>query len=182
MKRAVLFGVTFLFAVAVWAQQQSLADIARQNRTQKKGSAAVRLNDDNMPRSLTANADENAPKTDDKTAKDSDKAADKDKDKDAKAAKPNSEQIVKAVEAQKQEINRLQRELDVAQREQRLRAAAFYGDAGTMLRDQGKYLDDSRKLQDEIDGKKQALDTANKKLAELQEQARKAGLSSTAVE
>lgn len=187
MKRAVWFGFTFLFAVAVWAQQQqSLGDIARQNRAQKKGTAAVRLNDDNMPRTLTANADENAPaKTDDKTAKDAkDKDKDKDQDKDQgkSAAKSSSEQIVKAVDAQKQEISRLQRELDVAQREQRLRAAAFYGDAGTMLRDQAKYTEDSRKLQDEIDGKKQALDAAQKKLADLQEQARKAGLSSTAVE
>ncbi len=182
MKRLVLVVFTFLFSVVVWGQQQqqSLGDIARQNRAHKKGSAAVRLNDDNMPRTLTANADENAPKTDDKAVKDD---KDKDKDKDAKAAaKPSSEQIVKAVEAQKQEISRLQRELDVAQREQRLRAAAYYGDAGTMLRDQAKYTEDSRKLQDEIDGKKQALDTAQKKLADLQEQARKAGVSSTAVE
>jgi hypothetical protein len=183
MRRAVLFGFTFLFAVAVWGQQQqSLGDIARQNRAQKKGSAAVRLNDDNMPRTLIANADDNASKSDDKTAKATDTDKDKDKDHAKAPTKSNSEQIVKAVEAQKQEISRLQRELDVAQREQRLRAAAFYGDAGTMLRDQAKYTEDSRKLQDEIDGKKQALDAAQKKLADLQEQARKAGLSSTAVE
>ena len=71
----------------------------------------------------------------------------------------------------------MQRELDIAQREAKLRAAALYGDAGTMLRDQAKFAEDSRKEQDEINTKKQALDAAQQKLADLQEQARKAGLS-----
>ena len=39
------------------------------------------------------------------------------------------------MDATKQEIAILQRELDVAQREGRLRAAAYYADAGTMLRE-----------------------------------------------
>ena len=63
-----------------------------------------------------------------------------------------------------------------SQSEARLRAAAYYGDAGTMLRDQAKYAEDTRKSQAEIDGKKQALDAAQQKLSDLQEQARKAGL------
>jgi hypothetical protein len=67
----------------------------------------------------------------------------------------------------------------VAQREARLHAAAFYADAGTMLRDQGKFAEDTRKEQAEIDGKKQSLDAAQQKLADLQEQARKAGLPSS---
>jgi hypothetical protein len=45
------------------------------------------------------------------------------------------------------------------------------------LRDQAKYAEDTRKEQAEIDGKKQALDGAQLKLTDLQEQARKAGLS-----
>jgi hypothetical protein len=68
--------------------------------------------------------------------------------------------------------------LDIAEREARLRAAAFYGDAGTMLRDQAKFADETRKQQDEINGKKQALDAAQQKLEALQEQARKAGMRS----
>ncbi len=57
-------------------------------------------------------------------------------------------------------------------------AAAYYGDAGTMLRDQAKFAEDTRKEQDEINTKKQALDAAQQKLEDLQEQARKAGLPS----
>src|SRR5262249_90407 len=81
----------------------------------------------------------------------------------------------KKIEAQRNEIILLQRELEVAQREQRLRAAAFYADAGTQLRDPAKYADDSRKEQEQIDTKKQALEHAQEKMADLQEQARKAG-------
>ena len=47
-----------------------------------------------------------------------------------------------------------------------------------MLRDQAKFAEDSRKEQDEMNAKKQALDTAQQKLADLQEQARKAGMPS----
>jgi predicted nucleic acid-binding Zn-ribbon protein len=47
-----------------------------------------------------------------------------------------------------------------------------------MMRDQAKFAEDTRKAQDEINGKKQALETAQQKLADLQEQARKAGLPS----
>ena len=61
---------------------------------------------------------------------------------------------------QSKEIATLQRELDIAQREAKLRASAYYGDAGTMLRDQARFAEDSRKEQDEINTKKQALDTA----------------------
>ena len=65
------------------------------------------------------------------------------------------------------------------ERESRLRAAAYYADAGVMLRDQAKFAEDSRKSQDEINGKKQALEAAQQKLGDMQEQARKAGLGNS---
>ena len=46
-----------------------------------------------------------------------------------------------------------------------------------MLRDQGKFVEDSRKQQEEIDAKKQALADAKQKLEDLQEQARKTGIT-----
>jgi hypothetical protein len=72
----------------------------------------------------------------------------------------------------------LQRELDVSEREGRLRAAAYYADAGVMLRDQSKFAEDSRKNQEEIDSKKHELETAKQKLDDMEEQARKAGVPS----
>ena len=79
------------------------------------------------------------------------------------------------VEAQKQEIARLQREFDIAQREAKLRAATYYGDAGAQLRDSQKFGEEMRKTQEEMDTKKQAIDAAQQKLNDLQEEARKAG-------
>jgi hypothetical protein len=178
MKLLFAFPVTLLLAVGAGAQQaqQSLADVARQTRTDKKSSAIARFDDDSMRRSP-----ELEPATDEKDAKkeaQSGKAADG-QDKDKKDAdKSKAAEWSKKIEAQKKEIETLKRELDIRQREQRLRAASFYADAGTRIRDQGKFAEDSRQEQEQIDAKKQALDAAQQKLADLQEQARKAGASS----
>jgi hypothetical protein len=196
MKKLLLILVMCLFAAAA-VGQQSLGDVARANRAKKQSnSSEVKLDDDTMPRSAPSTAYESDAdkKADDKKADDK-KADGKDKDADAKegdakeadaktapkkdaadAQKQKNEQLNKQIAEETKEISTLQRELDIAQREARLRAAAFYGDAGTMLRDQAKFADETRKEQAEIDGKKQALDAAQQKLADLQEQARKAGL------
>jgi hypothetical protein len=194
MKKLFLILAMCLFAAAAVAQQ-SLGDVARANRAKKQSnSSEVKLDDDTMPRSApsTAYESDTDKKADDKKADDK-KADGKEadaKDGDAKEAdaktapkkdgaetqKQKNEQLTKQIADETKEISTLQRELDIAQREARLRAAAFYGDAGTMLRDQAKFAEDSRKEQAEIDGKKQALDTAQQKLADLQEQSRKAGL------
>jgi hypothetical protein len=189
MKKICLMFVMCLFAAAAIAQQ-SLGDVARANRSKKHTtSSEVKLDDDNMPRSSTPSAagpDADKKKTDDKKAdgKDADAkegdtaaASKKDTAKDAaEAQKQKNGELTKQIAEQTKEIATLQRELDIAQREAKLRAAAYYGDAGTMLRDQAKYAEDTRKQQAEIDTKKQGLDTAQQKLTDLQEQARKAGL------
>jgi hypothetical protein len=160
-------------------QSQSLGDLARQARANKKaGTPKTVFDNDTMPSvnapqepAKTDAAKENAAKEDDKDKKD-DKDAKKDGDK------KSPEDFKKQIEAQKREILQLQRELDVAEREAKLRAAAFYADAGVRLRDSAKFDEDSRKERAEIDSKKQALDTASQKLADLEEQARKAGVPS----
>src|SRR6266567_2229578 len=204
MKKLFPLVVICLFGSIAFAQQ-SLGDIAREERAKKRaGSPAVRLDDDTTHRTVSA---EPAAKSDDKSvdakaaddkSADAKPADDKSADAksgdaksaDAKAAdakeaakkdsaetqKQKNEDLKKQIDAQKQEIVLLQRELDVAQREGRLRAAAYYADAGTMLRDQTKFAEDSRKEQAEIDTKKQALEAKQQKLADLQEEARKAGL------
>jgi chromosome segregation ATPase len=187
MKTFLLMFVMCLFAATAVAQE-SLGDAARANRAKKHPSASsVKLDDDSIPRSSPPSASaepDAAKKTDDKKtddknpdAKDADaKGASK---KDAAAAQSQkNEELKKQMDEQTKEIALLQRELDIAQREARLRAAAYYGDAGTMLRDQAKFAEDTRKEQDTINGKKQALDAAQQKLEDLREQARKAGLPS----
>jgi hypothetical protein len=173
MKRILPLLMVVVFAAGAWAQQ-SLGEIARKYRAQKKPTSTIRLDDDNMPRKLDANPDEDVKKQDnsgDKAASD-DQAKKEASDK----SKEGNDKLAAQMKDEKDEISRLQRELDVAQREQRLRAAAYYADAGTQLRDQGKFAEDSRKEQEEIDTKKQALTAAQQKLDDMQEQARKAGV------
>lgn len=184
MKKLFLFTAICLFAAAAAVAQQSLGDVARANRAKKHASATTNLSDDNFARS-------NAPAPDSSgkagaAGKDPDKVDEKGadaKDAPAKDAKKDStagqnDKLKGQIEAQKKEIAQLQRELDVAEREAKLRAAAYYADAGVMLRDQARFAEDSRKAQSEIDTKKQALADAKGKLDDLQEQARKAGLPS----
>ena len=178
MKKFFWVFAVCLFAAAAYAQQ-SLGDVARANRAKKHtSSSAIKLDDDTMPRSSapsTSSGPETAKKTDDKST-DADKEAAR---KDAAAAqKQKNEDLKKQIDDEKKEIATLQRELDIVQREARLRAAAFYGDAGTMIRDQAKFAEDTRKAQDEINVKKQPLEAAQQKFTDLQEQARKAGLPS----
>jgi hypothetical protein len=74
----------------------------------------------------------------------------------------------------------LSRELDVLQREYRLRAAAFYADAGNRLRDAGAWDKEDAQYKQQIAAKQKAVDDAKKQLDDLQEQARKAPTSAPA--
>jgi hypothetical protein len=184
-----------MFALAAHAQQ-SLGDVARKSRSERHPAATVRLEG----QAIVIPSDEPSPgdqakkdgnssaeaKPDDSKAADAkapDGKAAGAKDEPKKSATELAQQKVdgwkKKIDTQKQEIATLQRELDIAQREQRLRAAAYYADAGTQLRDPGRFAEDSRKEQGEIDAKKQALEAANQKLADMQEQARKEGVSAS---
>lgn len=158
--------------------QESLGDVARKSRSAKRPQATVHLEGQAivLPSTEPAVSEQEQAKRENELGPDSKAAAD---GKTAKSAAEQAQQKAddwkKKIDGQKQEIVTLQRELDVVQREQRLRAAAYYADAGTQLRDSGRFAEESRKEQEEIDAKKQALDAANQKLADIQEQARKAG-------
>ena len=187
MKKLLFLSLISAFAAAAVAQQQSLGDVARANRAKQRPTATTNLSDDNFarsseppsgPASKADAAGTDAAKADDKNDGKSGEAKDAKKDAAADDQKKN-DRLKGQVEAQKKEIATLQRELDIAEREAKLRSAAYYADAGVMLRDQAKFAEDSRKAQAEIDGKKQALSAAQEKLADLQEQARKAGLPSS---
>ena len=181
--KKILFSSLMLLAASAVAMAQpssqpssppSLGEAARQARAQRSRTpATIRLEGDGlvMPDS-SKNANMDVPATDAKAADSKDDG----KKSSADEVKQKTEDWNKKIDAQRNEIVLLQRELDVAQREQRLRAAAFYADAGTQLRDPARYAEDSRKEQELIDSKKQALDRAQEKLADLQEQARKAGV------
>jgi hypothetical protein len=82
----------------------------------------------------------------------------------------------KAADDWKQKIDQQKDELDLEQREYRLRAAAFYGDAGTRLRNATQFDKDDAQYKSDVEGKQKAIDDAKQQLSELQEQAQKAGV------
>jgi hypothetical protein len=162
------------------AAQQSLADAARAARKDKPQSATAKvITNDNI--GFGESSPDAAPAKDASAA--STGAAAKDAPKTEQAAADAEADKAKAGEAlkkdyadAKKELDQLKRELDVMQRENRLKAAAFYGDAGTRLRDEAKYTADQRQYETELAGKKKAVADGEAKLAQLEEEARRANI------
>ena len=189
MKLVYMFGIGVLLSASLAASAQqsstqpSLADQARAaTRNKPAEHAKVVFDNDNIPSSggisVLGDASASAP-----AAADSGKKGDKSASKSSVASQQKEADAIKSkIEDQKKEITQLERELDVTQREWKLRQAAFYADAGNQFRDQKKWADDEHRYNDEVAAKKQAVDSAHQKLDDLQEQARKAGLSSSATE
>jgi hypothetical protein len=89
-----------------------------------------------------------------------------------------SDEWKKKIADQKQTVDLESRELDVMQREYRLRAAAVYADAGNRLRSSATWDKEDKQYKDQIAAKQKAVDAAKQQLADLQEKARRAGVSS----
>ena len=131
----VFASVAIASALAVSASAQSLADAAREQRANKPETPQAKVyTNDNLPTgggiTVIGAPAPAAPATPAKassttlaaaatSAADSQKAADK---------------LKADVQAQKDEISRLERELDVATREWKLQQATYYADAGDQLR------------------------------------------------
>jgi len=172
MNRYCLLISMFVLAAAAVAQDgASLGDAARENRKTHRPSNAKVWTNENLPTSSTINIASDRDST--KEATPDDQAKDKDK---ADSAKTQQDDWRKRISDQQAEVERLQREHDVAEREYKVKVAGAYFDAGNMLRDSKKWADDQRKYEGEIANKQKAVDTAKSKLADLQEQARKAGM------
>jgi hypothetical protein len=210
MKRTahVLVGATFatmLMIPACLAQSDvSLADAARVSRKDKSQATSPRVFDNDTlpkeehisvvgpataaPTSLQSNNAERAPS--DTAAADND-ANTKNDEKiklsiDPETSTGDREKIYgewrKKIADQKDTISLLQRELDVLQREYRLRAAAMYADVGNRLRNQADWDKQDRDYKDKIDAKQKDLDRAKQQLSDLQDHARKAGIPAGVVE
>lgn len=79
------------------------------------------------------------------------------------------------INAQKEQIDLLTRELDVLQREYQIRAAAMYADAGNRMRNSADWDKQDAQYKQQIADKQKVLDEAKQKLDDTQEEARKAG-------
>ena len=180
-----LFAIIIVITTAACAQQ-SLGDAARAARAQKQRTATNKpaiTNDSirSMGGPMTeATASSSLPAAD--TSKDATKsadaakAADKSEKDEAQAKEDQKKQLADDLAKTKAELDQLTRELDVMQRENRLRAATYYADAGNRLRNEQQYAAADRQYQQDIQTKQSAINAAKAKLDGLREQARRLGV------
>jgi hypothetical protein len=195
MKRIVLVWMTAMVAAVALAsfagaQSDSLGDYARSVRKEKKSQPVKQFDNDNLPQtdklSVVGQQPEPAPETggSDAAAQDGDKPPSDQKIDAAKATNPADEKAKlndpwkDKITTQKQKVELTSRELDVLQREYRLRAAAMYADAGNRLRNGASWDKEDQQYKRQIAEKQKAVDESKKQLDDLQEQARKAGVPS----
>jgi len=195
MKRIpILPLVLVLLAFSSLASSQSLGEVARRQRQAKKPASAEKVyTNENLPTSSSINVVGAEPKP---AAEANDNAANAPGAK-SPDAKPEGERAADAktggnpasadparLKAEftdkaaglKKDIAQLERELDILNREFRLRAATYYADAGNSLRDPKKWAEQQREHDALVAGKQKALNEAKQKFADLQEQARRAGV------
>jgi hypothetical protein len=182
MKHTKLMAITTLFLLGIsGAAAQSLGDAARAARKNKTEQVPANrhFDNDNLPTNDTLSVVGPAP-----AEARADQAA---KAQPADAAAANAATTAerqktiddwsKKLDEQREKVNALNHELDMDQREYKLKQAALYGDAGTRMRNEGAYETDEREHRSEIESKQKELDDARSKLDEMQEQARKGGVA-----
>jgi hypothetical protein len=180
-------AVVILLAGA--AAAQSLADVARKTRKEHahKTPAKVFTNDNlptDAPVSVMGQPAAPSAQPGDSTAPKQGAAASNPDDNKTPTQKRDEamQQWKKRFAEQKNKISLLQRELDVLQGEYRLRAAAYYADAGNALRNQGTWAQQDREYREKLDLKQKQLDQAKQQLEDMQEDARKAGMPTSVSE
>jgi len=178
-KRIAMFLVACLW-LALPLAAQTLADRARELRQQKRTPAANEKVYTNESLSLRP-APSISEKTSDTKADASKKedAADGDEEektpdeKKAEVAAKYRDDIQKA----QGELATLQRELDIASRENKLRVAQFYADAGNRLRDEKKFVEEQNKTLSDIADKQKRIGEVTATLERLRSEARRAGIA-----
>jgi len=179
-------GVLLLLGTNL-ASAQSLGEVARSARKGKpqQNAASHHYDNDNLPTNehlsvvgpAPADNSNGANQSADSTAQ---KAVQATKDADKKAAADDRQRAADVmkdkIDAQKKNIESLNHELDLIQREYRLRAVAMYSDAGNRLRNSAQWDKEEVDFKKQLEEKQKAVDAAKLELENLQEQARKSGV------
>ena len=178
-------GTLLLLGVS-GAAAQSLGDYARAVRKNKPEptSTSRHFDNDNLPTTdklsvvgpppaAEASA---APGTAKATADPAAKAAAVDPAKAEAEKKKAADEWKKKLDKQQEKVDSLNHELDLDQREYRLRAAAQYSDAGNRLRNVAQWDKDDAQYKTDMDAKQKALNAAKQEFDQMQEEARKAGI------
>jgi hypothetical protein len=178
MKHTKLMAIVTLLLLAVsGVSAQSLGDVARAARKKRaeQAPASQHFDNDNIPTSAGVSVVGPSPSADDNAGQAA-KAPATDPTGTATERQKVADEWKTKLEEQKAKVDALNHELDLDQREYRLREAAFYGDAGNRLRNQGEWDKEDNLYKSDIEAKQKAIDAAQKQLTDMQEEARKAGV------
>jgi hypothetical protein len=181
MKRTTLITIgTFLLLGVNLASAQSLGDVARSNRKGKvQQVSGHKYDNDNLPTTDKLSIVGPATATS-STPSGATTPAAAQPAADAKAAAADRQQAADEwktkIDEQKKTVDSLNHELDLTQREYRLRAVAQYSDAGNRLRNSAQWDKDDADFKKQLADKQKAVDDAKHDLENIQEQARKAGV------
>jgi len=180
-------AVVVASALAVAAQSESLGDYARAVRQEKRLPAKKFYTNDNLPTNTTISIVGPPPvSSEEKPAAKPQDQKEKPDQKEGKTsenkAPQNEQEWQDQISAEKKKIAGLDHELDLLQREYKLRVAEYYADAGSDLRDPKKWADEDAKYHADIADKQKQLDEAKTQLEDMQEQERKAGVQDSASE
>ena len=177
--------IAVLAAACLWlslplAAQQTLADRARELRQQKRTPSAsekVYTNESlnlrpapSISEKPTDGKADAAKKSESGEAEEEEKSPDEQK---AELAAKYRDDIQKA----QGELTTLQRELDIATRENKLRIAQFYADAGNRLRDEKRFVEEQNKTLADIADKQKRIGEITSTLERLRGEARRAGIA-----
>src|SRR3954451_23960955 len=155
------------------AQSQPLGDYARSVRKEEKPASAKKYDNENLPTSDKISIVGQAPES--ATAEDANpgpaahaaapegatpeaQAPEAGKKTDGADAQKANDDWKAKISEQQGKIDLMSRELDVTQREYRLRAAAFYADAGNRLRGSGTWDKEDAQYKQQLAQKQKALD------------------------
>ncbi len=189
MKRIIWMAIGVLLLFGTGAFAQSLGEVARSARKGKTHQSAAnhQYDNDNLPKTehlsvvgpapaVTGNG--STPTGDVNPQNQAAAQATATADKKAAAEKPPSaaDEWKNKIDDQKQKVASLSHELDLTQREYRLRAVAMYSDAGNRLRNSATWDKEDADFKKQLDEKQKAVDAAKQDLDNLTEQARKAGI------
>jgi len=178
-------GILLLLGVS-GAAAQSLGDYARAVRKNKAepSSTSRHYDNDNLPTTDKLSVVGPAPAADSSAAPGPENA---NPDPTAKAGAVDppkadaekqkaADEWKKKLDKQQEKVDSLNHELDLDQREYRLRAAAQYSDAGNRLRNVAQWDKDDAQYKTDMDAKQKALNAAKQEFDQMQEEARKAGI------
>jgi hypothetical protein len=193
MKRTIWMTIgALLLSGVTLATAQSLGDAARAARKSKapQPATAHHYDNDNLPTTEKLSVVGPAPATTAGNANQSGEANNGSPPADSSAPaasavdpktaeadrKKSADEWKDKLDAQKKTIESLNHELDLIQREYRLKAVAEYSDAGNRLRNSANWDKEEADFKKQLDEKQKAVDAAKQDFDNLQEQARHAGI------